>query len=338
LEPEAAAQAAGLRYVTDRSPGIRRRRAGRGFTYLDPQGRVLQNGDLSRIRALAVPPGWTDVWICASPSGHIQATGRDARGRKQYRYHPRWREIRDATKFDRMIAFGTALPSIRRRTAKDLARTGLPREKVLAAVVRLLESTLIRVGNPEYAKENESFGLTTLRERHVSVEGSTIEFHFRGKGGKLHRVDVRDPRLARVVRQCQDIPGYELFQYVDEDGERQRVDSEDVNDYLREISGQDFTAKDFRTWAGTVGAAMALREFEPFETEAEGKRNVVEAIETVAERLRNTPTVCRACYIHPALLESYLDGSMGDVPEGRTIRGLEPEEAFVLRLLEGPAS
>ena len=340
IDPEASAREAGLRYVSDRQPGIRRRRAGRGFAYLAPDGSpVREERTLARIRSLAVPPAWSDVWICLLANGHLQASGRDARGRKQYRYHPRWREVRDAAKYDRMVAFGEALPRIRRRVSEDLAPPGLSRRKVLATVVRLLETTLIRVGNEEYARENRSFGLTTLRDRHVDVSGSTVTFEFPGKGGTVRTVGVNDRRLARIVKQCQEIPGYELFQYR-EDGIRQSVDSQDVNDYLREISGEPFTAKDFRTWAGTLFAALALQEFEVFDSEAQAKRNVIQAIESVAERLGNTPTICRRCYVHPAVIEAYLDGSMAralkeraDEEMEQALGDLEPEEAAVLALL-----
>jgi DNA topoisomerase I len=340
-DPAAAARAAGLRYVNPNRPGITRRRAGRGFAYLDPSGATVRDPEtLARIRSLAVPPAWTDVWICPSPHGHIQATGRDARGRKQYRYHPRWREVRDATKYDRMVAFGLTLPVIRERTERDLQGPGLPRQKVLAAVVMLLEATLIRVGNDEYARQNRSFGLTTMRDRHVDVEGASIEFRFRGKGGREHRVGLRDARLARIVKRCQDLPGQELFQYLDEDGQVQDVDSDDVNRYLREISGQDFTAKDFRTWAGTVAAAWALEELEAFDSQAQAKRNVVRAIERVAAQLGNTPAVCRKSYVHPAVLDAYMEGSIIDALRqraeemGERLSGLEPEEAAVLALLQ----
>jgi DNA topoisomerase-1 len=340
-EPAESAREAGLRYVSDARPGILRRRRGKGFEYLGPDGETVHDPEtLARIRSLAVPPAWTDVWICPNPRGHLQATGRDARGRKQYRYHPRWREVRDATKYDRMIAFGLALPAIRERTLSDLSKPGLPREKVLATVVRLLEATLIRVGNDEYARENRSYGLTTLKGRHADVDGSTIEFRFRGKGGKIHRVSVRDRRLARIIEHCQDLPGQELFQYLDEDGQPQDVDSNDVNDYLREITRQDFTAKDFRTWAGTVAAALALEEFEEADSAATAKSNIVHAIETVAARLGNTPAVCRRCYVHPAVFEAYLEGSMQQTLARRAkktagdLSGLEPEEAAVLALLQ----
>jgi DNA topoisomerase-1 len=334
---EVAAEA-GLRYVSDLTPGFARRRRGKGFVYLDPNGRaVLDDRVLRRIRSLAVPPAWTEVWICTDPLGHLQATGRDARGRKQYRYHPRWRAVRDEAKFGRMIAFGHALPAIRARVDHDLQLEGLPREKVLAVTVRLLESTLIRVGNEEYARDNQSFGLTTLRDRHVEVNGAEIRFDFRGKGGKRHEVGIRDRGLARIVRQCQDLPGYELFQYLDDGGGRRSIDSEDVNAYLREVSGEDFTAKDFRTWAGTVLASLALRALdgEPM-SEEQAKRNVNEAIEQVARSLRNTPTICRRCYVHPDVIEAYLDGTLRAAPARarRTNGGLRPEEQAVLTILE----
>ena len=344
-DPEAAAaaaKAAGLRYVIDSMPGIRRRRTGRAFSYRDPQGRTIKDtAEIRRLRALAIPPAWTDVWICPHPRGHIQATGRDDRGRKQYRYHPEWRAVRDAHKFDRMLVFGRALPQIRARLDADMRRHGLPREKVLATVVRLLESTLIRVGNAEYARENKSFGLTTIRHDHVEVNGTELAFEFRGKSGKLHKVTTRDRRLARIVRACQELPGQELFQYVDADGVRHDVDSADVNAYLQEITGEPFTAKDFRTWAGTVLASLALAEFETFDTKAAAKRNVTRAIEHVANHLGNTVAVCRKAYIHPAILDSYLDGSLLEFLKGQVeealreeLGGLSSEEAAVLAFLQ----
>jgi DNA topoisomerase I len=344
-DPEAAAaaaKAAGLRYVTDSVPGIARRRAGKSFSYRDPDGNPITAPEvLARLRALAIPPAWTDVWICPDPRGHIQATGRDARGRKQYRYHNEWRSIRDAHKFDRVLIFARALPQIRARVEADLRRHGLPREKVLATVVRLLETTLIRVGNAEYARENKSFGLTTIRHRHVEVNGSTIAFEFRGKAGKMHKVSIQDRRLARIVRACHELPGQELFQYIDDEGERRDVDSADVNEYLQEISGEPFTAKDFRTWAGTVLASLALSEFENFDTKAAAKRNITRAIEHVANNLGNTVAVCRKSYIHPAILDSYLDGSLLEFLKGQVeealrdeLEGLSGEEAAVLAFLQ----
>ena len=346
VDPKAAARAAGLRYVNSNGPGLRRKKHGKSFRYLDVDGRPLRDPEtLARIKSLVIPPAWVDVWISPIANGHLQATGRDARGRKQYRYHPTWRNVRDEAKYGHTIAFAHALPRIRRRIAKDLALPGLPREKVLAAVVRLLETTLIRIGNDEYAKENNSFGLTTLRDKHVSVNGATVEFTFVGKSGKQHSIDIHDARLARIVKRCRDIPGYELFQYIDDDGERCAINSGDVNDYLREISGEDFTAKDFRTWAGTVLAATALQEFETFDSDTQAKRNVVAAIENVAMRLGNTPTVCRKCYVHPDILDAYMDGELLDNIVGEARRelrqklpGLEPEEAAVLAFLEARLS
>ena len=310
-DPAASAREAGLRYVSDAEPGIRRKRAGKGFRYVDAEGKAVRDGEtLQRIRSLVIPPAWTNVWICASPRGHLQATGRDARGRKQSRYHPRWRAIRDETKYERMLLFGTALQGIRARVEEDLALPGLPRNKVLATIVRLMERTLIRVGNEEYARENHSYGLTTMRRKHVEVNGSRMTFRFRGKSGKQHTVGVEDRRLARIVRQTQELPGYELFEFLDESGEARKVDSADVNKYLREISGEDFTAKDFRTWAGSVLASMTLREFEEAGSATQAKKNVVDAIQRVARRLGNTPAVCRKCYVHPAVLECYLAGKL----------------------------
>jgi DNA topoisomerase I len=340
-DPEVSAQEAGLRYVSDAMPGTRRRRAGKGFVYIAPDGERISDDDrIAWIRSLAIPPAWTDVWISPIKRGHLQATGRDARGRKQYRYHPRWRQVRDEAKYGRLIEFARALPRIRRRTDRDLRRRGLPREKVLALVVRLLEATLIRVGNDEYARENRSYGLSTMRDRHVEVRGATLRFSFRGKGGKEHEIDVRDERLARVVRKVQELPGQTLFQYHDADGARVDVTSDDVNAYLREITRDDFTAKDFRTWAGTVAAAMALQEFSAIDDEAGRKRAIVRAIESVAEQLGNTPTVCRACYVHPDVIDAYLDGSFVDALAerargvGRGAHALRAPEAAVLGLLQ----
>ena len=324
-DPADSADDAGLRYVSDAAPGIARRRAGRGFTYIGPDDkRVTDRAKLAWIRSLAIPPAWTDVWICTSQNGHLQATGRDARGRKQYRYHPRWRAQRDETKYDRLIAFGKALPRMRRRVARDLRRSGLPRERVLAAVVWLLEKTGIRVGNEEYARDNSSFGLTTLRDRHVTVGSKRIRFRFRGKGGKAGAFEVSDARLARIVGRCQDLPGQELFAYLDEADEIRSVGSGDVNDYLREISGHDFTAKDFRTWAATVMAVKVLTGREPVGSAAQGNRTVVRAIETVAEWLGNTPTVARKSYVDPGVIEAYLVGGLV---------GKSSSEAAVLKLL-----
>ncbi len=340
-QPEAAAQAAGLRYVRDGGPGFRRKKMRSGFAYVDTHGKSTHDpAVLRRIKSLAIPPAWTQVWICPLPNGHLQATGRDARGRKQYRYHPDWREVRDETKYARMLAFGKTLPAIRKNVRRDLRARGLSRRKVLATVVRLLEVSLIRVGNDEYEKENHSFGLTTLKTKHVRVKGAELHFEFRGKSGKWHKVDVHDRRLARVVRKCQELPGQELFQYLDEESRPQDIHSQDVNDYLREISGQDFTAKDFRTWSGTLLAAMALQEFKTFDSQAEAKRNMLQAIESVAKRLGNTPAICRKCYIHPEVINSYLDGTLAENLKQRaggrlkgSLSKLSPQEAAVLALL-----
>lgn len=338
--PVKSAEVVGLNYVSDHSPGIKRERAGKAFRYRDSSGKIIRDeATLRRIRSLVIPPAWTDVWICADPNGHLQATGRDDRKRKQFRYHPRWREIRDETKYARIIAFAQALPKIRERVEEDLTGPGLSREKVLAAVVRLLEVSLIRVGNDEYARTNDSFGLTTMRDRHVDVNGSKMKFHFRGKSGKWHDVDIQDRRLAKIVKRCQDLPGQELLQFIDEHGVQRDVRSDDVNAYLREISGHDFTAKDFRTWAGTVLAAMALRGFAESETKAQAKKNVVAAIESVSKRLGNTPAVCKKCYVHPHILDSYLDGTLGETLKQRArqlseTEDLKREESAVLKLLK----
>jgi DNA topoisomerase-1 len=327
--------------VSDAVPGIRRQRAGTGFVYVAPDGtRIRDRDELRRIRALVLPPAWRDVWICPSARGHMQATARDAKGRKQYRYHPRWRAVRDETKFGRMIAFAQALPRIRAQTESDLALPGLPRDKVLAAVVQLLGATLIRVGNEEYARQNGSFGLTTMRDRHVDVSGSRLRFRFRGKSGREHTIDIQDRRLARVVKRCQDVPGQTLFQYREDDGTQQTIGSEDVNEYLRRVTGEDFTAKDFRTWAGTVLAACALQELEWSDSETQAKKNIVRAIESVAERLGNTRAVCRTCYVHPAVFDAYLDGTLLETLQQRAADeraqpdALSGEEAGVMALLQ----
>ena len=320
LHPEGSARAAGLRYVNDATPGISRQRAGNGFRYLGINGSAVRDkATLARIRSLAIPPAWEKVWICPREDGHLQSTGRDARGRKQYRYYPRWREMRDETKYGRMLAFARALPKIRRRVSQDLALSGLPRDKVLATVVRLLETTRMRVGNEEYARDNDSFGLTTLRVRQVRVQGSTMQFRFRGKSGVWHEFALSDRRLAAIVRRMRDLPGYELFQYLDEHGETRAVDSADVNDYLKQVAGAEFTSKDFRTWAGTVLAAEALHQF--------GKVGLQRAIEQVAKQLGNTKAVCRKCYIHPRVIEACVDGSLAEAMSGRSA------EACVKRLL-----
>jgi DNA topoisomerase I len=332
-DPSLSARLAGLRYLADDRPGIRRRRRGKGFVYLDARGQVVRDAaELRRIAALAIPPAWTDVWISPVPNSHLHATGRDARRRKQYRYHPDWRAVRDETKFGRMVAFGEALPRLRARIEDDLARPGLPREKVLAAVVKLLERTLIRVGNPEYARDNDSFGLTTLRSRHVEIAGATLRFHFRGKSGKEHSVAISDRRLARVVRSCRELPGHELFQYLDEAAERRAVDSGDVNDYLRQATGENFTAKDFRTWGGTLLAFAALQaaacgagghgEMDGWPVRPRGtKKAVVEVFKQVAGQLGNRPAMCRKYYVHPAVIEAFLGGRLqGDGPRPEPAR------------------
>ncbi len=333
-----AAEAAGLRYVSDTMPGIRRKKSGSGFSYVAPDGTTIKDpSQLARIKALAIPPAYTDVWICPSPNGHIQATGRDARGRKQYRYHPKWRESRDETKFGRILAFSESLPRLRRRVEEDLSRPGLPREKVLATVVSLLDCTGIRVGNDEYAKSNRSYGLTTLQDRHVEISGSRIRFEFRGKSGKSHKVALSDRRLARIVQRCQEIPGEDLFQYLDDDGVRQTISSGDVNDYLREISGQDFTAKDFRTWSGTKLAVAALTEIGECTTQRQAKSNILRAIDQVAEQLNNTRAVCRKYYVHPSVFQVYAAGTMLEILQNGTKQigksDLEPDEAAVVWLL-----
>lgn len=340
LEPAESATAARLRYVSDREPGLCRVRAGRGFAYRTARGRTVRDPEvLARIRALAIPPAWTSVWICASPSGHLQAVGRDARGRKQYRYHARWREWRDENKYARLVVFGRALGRIRRRVARDLAGADLSRERVLATVVRLLETSLIRVGNEEYARQNRSYGLTTLRSRHVQVRGPRLRFEFAGKGGKRHVVDVHDRRVAAIVRRCQDLPGHELFQYVDGSGRRHSVDSADVNAYLREVGGHDFTAKDFRTWGGTLLAMLTLAGSAE---RPRTRKRLRAAVATVAERLGNTPAICRKCYIHPHVMDGYLEGALARLDAkagGRSSRvadALRVEERSLLRLLEKP--
>jgi DNA topoisomerase-1 len=341
IDPKQSAIAAGLHYTTDARPGIRRIRRGSSFRYVTAEGRTIRDaGEIRRIRALVIPPAWTDVWICPNPRGHLQAVGRDARGRKQYRYHPKWRLVRDETKYHRLIGFAQALPSIRDRAARDLRSPRLTREKVLAAVVQLLEKTLIRVGNDEYARDNRSFGLTTLRDGHVSVNRGKVRFSFRGKSGVAHDIQLDDRRLARTIKACRDIPGYDLFQYLDEGGERHTIGSADVNAYLKEITGEDYTSKDFRTWAGTVLAAQTLQEFEKFGSDSEAKRNIVSAVESVAKRLGNTKAVCRRCYIHPAILEAYIDGSMVKMladrarREPRKTSDLSRAEAAVLSFLQ----
>jgi DNA topoisomerase-1 len=339
VENRRAARASGLRYIADDCAGIRRVRAGRGFAYVSSRGRRVRDpATLQRIRGLVIPPAWTEVWICLDPKGHIQAVGRDDRGRKQYLYHARWREARDRDKYHKLIDFASALPRIRRAIKHHLAQQGLPRIRVLAAVLAVMEQTLIRIGNDEYAGQNGSFGLTTLRDRHARINGRKVRFEFNGKSGIEHEIDLHDPRLTQIIRRCRDLPGQELFQYLDDDGNVCDVGSSDVNDYLRQISGADFTTKDFRTWAGTVLAACALREMDSFKSIAQAKRNLVRAIDAVADRLGNTRAVCRKSYIHPEVIDSYLRGGLmkGFVAKGRpakSVRGLRPEENAVLGVL-----
>ncbi len=349
-DPIQFARAAGLRYVTDTQPGIRRTKFRTGFRYTMPDGSICREKDtLGRIKSLVIPPAWTTVWITTHANGHLQATGRDVKGRKQSRYHPHWREVRDETKYERMIHFADALPLIRRRVEHDLVLHGLPREKILATIVSLMEATHIRVGNAEYARDNKSYGLTTMRNRHVEVQGSKITFDFQGKSRVHHTIDLEDRRLARILKRCAEIPGYELFQYLDSDGTRHAIDSADVNDYLREITGQHLTAKDFRTWAGSVLAAMMLKELEPFDSATQAKKNVIQAIAGVAERLGNTPSVCRKCYVHPAVLEAYMADSPAESQEAAaemvealasveaadySNHALRPEETALLKLLK----
>jgi DNA topoisomerase-1 len=337
-----AAKKAELHYVDDSTAGIRREKYGKSFRYISPSGRLITNPKvLDRIRCLVIPPAWTDVWICTDPVGHLQVTGHDAKGRKQYRYHPRWREVRDQNKYEKLISFAQALPRIRMRVARDLRRKRLPREKVLAAVVKLLETTLIRVGNDEYAEANNSFGLTTMRDHHAKVAKGKIRMEFHGKSGVDHEIEIHDPQLVKIIRKCQELPGQELLQYVDDRGKVHDIGSSDVNAYLREISGGDFTAKDFRTWAGTALAAEALKEFEDFDTKTAAKRNLTRAIERVAERLGNTKAVCRKCYVHPAIFDAYMDRSLLETLKNRAeselrkgVCDLPAEEAAVLALLQ----
>jgi DNA topoisomerase I len=340
------AEEAGLRYVNESQPGYTRKAKGDDFEYFDTEGKLItEEQRILRIKRLAIPPAWTDVWICPSPNGHIQATGRDAKRRKQYRYHERWREVRDENKYDHILVFGRALPKIRKRVERDLKLSGLPRNKVLATVVQLLERTFIRIGNEEYARENKSFGLTTMKDRHVNVKGSKLRFRFRGKSGRQHEVDITDRRIANIVAKLQDLPGQDLFQYIDDDGAVREISSHDVNDYLREITGEDFTAKDFRTWAGTVLTAMALNAQGRFETKKEAKTNIKTAITAVSKILGNTPPVCRKCYVHPTVLETYLDGNAIEGLKQVTQAAMETErmdlqssEAAVLRFLEARLS
>lgn len=327
-----------LRHASDRTPGFQRKRHGTGFRFVTNDGQSANRIELKRINKLAIPPAWTNVWICPYENGHLQATGRDARSRKQYIYHPDWRVIREETKFDRLARFARALPKIRRRVARDLRRPGLSREKVIATVVRLLEQTHIRIGNPEYAEQNQSFGLTTMRNGHVAVNGRHLDFHFNGKSGRFHRIEVSDERLARIVKRCRDLPGYQLFEYLDDQGEVRSINSSDVNDYLHEIAGEEFSAKDFRTWAGTVHAARVLRRMADSGRKKPKKSSVIDMIDEVAELLGNTRSVCRKYYIHPGVTSAYLDGSLAQSLVGSGSKsgrsGLTSEESAILRLLD----
>ena len=344
LDPREAARAAHLHYVDDNKPGYTRRLGPDGPVYLDPKGAVVTDEEVvARLRKLAIPPAYTDVWICADPRGHLQAVGRDARGRKQYRYHPDWRAVRDQAKYGKMLVFGEKLPGLRARVQKDLALPGLPRAKVLATVVALLEKTMMRIGNDEYARTNKSFGLTTLRRRHAKVKGSALVLDFRAKHGIQQHIELKDRRLAGIVSRLQDLRGQELFQYVDEAGTQHDISSHDVNEYLQEVTGEEITAKDFRTWAATNLAALALQEFEQFDSQAAAKKNVLRAIEKVSKLLGNTPAICRKCYIHPRIFDGYLDGSLADAlkeraeaalsPEGRSHTDLSAEEVAVVAFL-----
>ena len=343
LDPVDAAKAAGLRYTNDRQAGYRRESRGDSVRYLTADGKTLRDKDaLARIRSLVIPPAWTDVWITPHANGHLQCTGRDARGRKQSRYHPRWRQVRDETKYERMLLFAEALPVIRRRVELDMASSGLPREKVIATVVRVMEETHIRVGNEEYARTNKSYGLTTMRTKHVDVSGSKVTFDFQGKSRVHHTINLQDRRLAKIIRQISELPGYELFQYLDEAGNTHSINSSDVNDYLRDVTGEHFTAKDFRTWAGSVLCCDLLQGTESPTTVTEAKRNVVQAIKQVAERLGNTPSVCRKCYVHPAVLESYLNAVETSSVKRRMAsaagKSLHAEERRLVELLTQMAS
>lgn len=336
------AESVGLVYVNDQKPGITRKRRGKHFYFFMSNGkRITDTKEIERIHKLAIPPAYKDVWICPNKNGHMQATGRDDKGRKQYRYHTRWRLVRDENKYNKTIAFGHALPAIRKRVHDDLKLPGLSKNKILATVVNLLQVTLIRVGNDEYARTNHSFGLTTLKNKHVNVTGSTINFKFRGKSGVNHKISIQDARLARIVKRCKDIPGQDLFEYYDENGEVSGISSTEINEYIKSITNEDFTAKDFRTWAGTVLATYALQALEKFDNEAQAKKNIVKAIELVAKKLGNTPSICRKCYIHPEVLNAYVEGSLVETFKMRaeiefldSLIELSPEESAVLSFLK----
>lgn len=338
---KAAAKDAGLRYVSDDIPGITRKKSGKIFTYINENGKAIKNKKIiERLNALAIPPAYTDVWICPFENGHIQATGRDARGRKQYRYHEKWNATRDSSKYDKMISFGFALPKIRRTAKKHLNLKGLPKEKVLATIVQLLDKTHIRVGNESYAQENKSFGLTTMRVKHVAIHGANVEFVFTGKSGVKHDVELNDKRLAKIIKQCHDLPGYKLFQYIDDSGEQRSIHSEDVNTYLKEISGDDFTAKDFRTWHGSVCACTELGKLQPCTSKAEAKREINAIIEQVAKNLGNTKAVSRKAYVHPQIIESYSDGLLLSVLDkvnkkpAKKLQALKSEEIQLMHFLQ----
>jgi DNA topoisomerase-1 len=318
----------GLRYVSDASPGYRRKRTGTSFSYHDKDGkRITDKAVISRIKSIGIPPAYEFVWICPSPNGHIQATGLDARGRKQYRYHPKWRELREQNKYEHVMQFAAALPALRARVASDMKLDGLPRDKVLATIVSLLEKTLIRVGNVEYAEKNKSYGLTTMRRKHVEIGRGVLRFDFTGKSGKQWKLQVEDKRIAAIVKRCAEIPGHELFKYLDDDGTSRTVDSGDVNFYIKDVTGQDFSAKDFRTWAGTVLAALALSEFKKYDNQAEAKRNVVAAIEKVAKQLGNTPAICRKSYVHPEILNAYMSGDLVKMIDAKIARKFKQQYA-----------
>lgn len=335
-----SAQLGKLRYVNDGQPGFSRKRYGTKFRYIDTGGKPLKDAThLSRIKSLAIPPAWEAVWICKYAHGHLQATGKDSKGRKQYRYHKQWREVRDEMKYEHLADFGLHLPMIRQEIDKELAKSEISRTKVIATIVCLLENTMIRIGNDAYVKQNKSFGLTTLRNRHVNVNGSEIEFQFRGKSGIEHQISLRDSRLARIIKRIKDLPGQELFQYLDGDGVRRAVDSSEVNEYLKEITGKDYTAKDFRTWSGTLHVALTLLSLQPFTTVSEAKKNVSQAIEVAAKKLGNTPTICRKCYVHPLIIESYMAGKFQNFISPSDDNGsvLERTEQYILDMLQRTA-
>jgi DNA topoisomerase-1 len=338
IDPEKSAEVADLCYVSDLSPGIKREKSGKRFIYIDIDGnKITDRKELKRIKSLIIPPAWKDVWICNDPNGHLQATGRDSKGRKQYRYHFRWQEIRNELKFDKMLAFGQVLPKIRQKTREDLALPGLPREKVLALVISIMEESLVRIGNPEYARENSTFGLTTMKNNHVKVENFNIKFKFRGKSGKYHEIKLRNPKLAKLIKRCQDLPGYDLFEYLDDEGNPHSISSTDINKYICDITNQNFTAKDYRTWGGSVYAMKVLQDFSEFDNETEAKKNITMAIKLIAKKLGNTTAVCKKYYIHPAVTEAYLNKTLNSVIENNKYsqsEDLHPEEIALIKLIE----